>query len=77
MKLKIHHNQKLALRLSGDAASAGTLLAIGSTANGQIVYSGLQNLELNAPEELLELDLNSDMVTDFSFLINMESFSYA
>ena len=76
MKPKKHPNQKLAVRLSGYAASAGALLTIGTTANGQIMYSGLQNLELNAPDELLELDLNSDMVTDFNFVIHLESDSW-
>jgi len=69
MKQALQSKQKLTLRLSGYAASAGALMAIGSTANGQVVYSGLQNLELNAPSEILEMDMNSDMVTDFSFMI--------
>ncbi len=69
MKQSLHPKQKLVLRLSGYAASAGALMAIGSNASGQVVYSGLQNLELNAPSEIMELDLNSDMVTDFNFMI--------
>ena len=77
MKSKNYLNQKLALRLSGYAASAGALLTIGSVANGQVVYSGLQNLELNSTSEFLELDMDGDMANDFDFKFGSYSSSYS
>jgi hypothetical protein len=67
MKRLIHQNQGLTARLSGYAAAAGTLIALAPDANSQIAYSGLQNLELNMPDEYMEIDLDTNMVTDFGF----------
>ena len=67
MNKPLLEKSNLTLRLSGYAASAGALLAIGSVAKGQVVYSGLQNLEVNMPNEYMEIDLDGDMVNDFGF----------
>ncbi len=69
MKQTLPAKRNLALRLSGYAASAGALIAIGSTANGQVVYSGLQNMEVNMPDEYMEIDLDGDLVNDFGFVM--------
>ena len=67
MKQTLHSKQKLALRLSGYAASAGALLAIGPSAKSQVTYSGMQNIDVPIPDTYLEIDLDGDLVNDFGF----------
>ena len=77
MNKPLLEKSNLALRLSGYAASAGALLAIGSVAKGQVVYSGLQNLELSMPGDTVEIDLDGDMVTDFAFYMYGTSYLFS
>ena len=77
MNQPLQDKPNLALRLSGYAASAGALIAIGSTANGQALYSGLQNLEVNMPFEYLEIDMNGDLINDFGFYMYGSSYFYS
>jgi len=69
MKKTLHENKLLSARLSGYAAAAGAMFALAPTAQGQVVYSGPQNLELNLPEDNLLLDLDTNMVDDFAFIM--------
>ena len=69
MKKTLHKQDQLTKRLAGYSASAGALLAIGTAANGQVIYSGVQDIELNFPADSIEIDLDGDLVNDFKFLI--------
>jgi hypothetical protein len=67
MKKTLLEKRDLAARLASYAASTGALLALGSVSQGQVVYSGIQNLEVNMPDEYLEIDMNGDTIPDFGF----------
>lgn len=67
MNKQLPKSNCLAARLSGYAASAGAMLALYPAVKGQIIYSGSQNIELNMPDEYVEIDLNGDLVYDFAF----------
>lgn len=69
MKQSLQSKQKLALRLSGYAASAGALLALNPFVQGQVVYSGIQNIQLSMPSDYAEIDMDGDMISDFGFII--------
>jgi hypothetical protein len=73
MKKTLHQKQNLVARLSGYAVSAGAILALTPTAKGQIVYSGLQNIQLNMPDSIFALNMDGDTVSDFNFIIHGES----
>jgi hypothetical protein len=62
-------NEKLAARLTGYAASAGALLALVPAVNAQVVYSGPQNIELNLPDDYMQIDIDGDMVDDFTMVL--------
>jgi hypothetical protein len=76
MNKSLQGKNDLASRLASYAASTGALLALGSVANSQVVYSGIQNLEVNMPSDYLELDMNNDLVSDFGFVIYGTGSSY-
>jgi hypothetical protein len=67
MKKNLPEKRDLASRLTTYAASSGALIALGSTVHGQVIYSGIQNLEVNMPAEYLEIDMDGDLVNDFGF----------
>jgi hypothetical protein len=69
MKKTLLKKQDLSARLTSYAASTGALLALGSAANGQVVYSGIQNIEVNMPTDYQEIDMDGDLVNDFGFYI--------
>jgi hypothetical protein len=69
MNRKKQPNNALTARLSGYSAAAGALIALASNANGQVAYSGIQNLTLDMPQELLDLDLDTNSIADFQFAI--------
>ncbi len=77
MKQTLQEKNHLAMRLSGYAASAGALLVLSPIAKGGVVYSGLQNLEVNMPAEYLEVDLDGDLVNDFGFYMYGSSYLYS
>ncbi len=76
MKNKFQPNLSLAARLSGYAAAAGALVSLTAEADGQVAYSGLQNLELNLPEETTALDLDTNFVDDFNMMLYVDGESY-
>lgn len=78
MRASISNDQNLGRRLSTYAATASTLLLIGSTANSQISYSGIQNIILDDVTDSALIDLNDDAQDDFKFLIggSEESYTY-
>ena len=67
MKKSRPSNDSLAIRLSGYTAAAGALLALAPNLKGQVTYSGPQNLEVNLPDEYIEIDIDGDLVDDFVF----------
>ena len=76
MKQTLQKKSNLSLRLSGYAASTGALLALGSIAKSQVVYSGIQNIQINMPDEYMEVDIDGDMINDFVIGIGASSSSY-
>jgi hypothetical protein len=71
MKQNLHQNQDLLTRLSGYA-----LIALTPDTNGQIVYSGLQNIRLNMPDSTFALYMDADNFPDFIFQIYGYSETY-
>ena len=69
-------NDVLAKRLAGYAASAGAMMALAPHVNAQVVYSGIQNVQLNTPSDSIEIDLNDDAVMDFKFKVYGYSYLY-
>ena len=69
--MKAHNStsQDLGRRLSTYAATASTLLIVGSAANAQISYSGLQNITLEDFTDSALIDLNDDAQYDFKFML--------
>jgi hypothetical protein len=67
MKKSLQEKQDLKVRLASYAASTGALLALGSVASGQVVYSGIQNIGVDLSGEYLEIDMDSDGINDFGF----------
>jgi len=78
MNKKLPEKKDLASRLATYAASTGALLAIGVVAKGQVIYSGIQNLQIFMPLDSIDIDLNGDMVSDFAFAIygTISSYTY-
>ncbi len=69
------HKDTLSARLAGYAATAGAMMALAPNVNGQVVYSGLQNIQLDMPFDTVGIDMNDDAIPDFNFLIY--GYSYA
>lgn len=76
MEKTLQNSNDLATKLSKYAASAGVLTLIGYSASGQIVHSGTQNLELNSPDDYLEIDLDGDLINDFGFYMYGYTYGY-
>lgn len=72
MKKNNPSNQQLTIRMHGYIASAGALLALGTQSKAEVVYSGIQNIELNFPGEFSYINLNDD--SDYDFLIYINGF---
>ncbi|MBN1952716.1 MAG: T9SS type A sorting domain-containing protein [Bacteroidales bacterium] len=68
---------RLITRLTGYSLSAGALALVGGSAYGQVVYSGLQNLDFYMPESHQEVDMNNDGVIDFEFFFAGENSTYS
>ena len=77
MKQTIQEKQKLVVRLSGYAVSAGTLLVLNPVVRGEVIYSGPQNIELNMPLDFILIDLDNNLVNDFGFFMYGDSFFYS
>jgi hypothetical protein len=63
----------LTTRLAGYAATAGAMMALAPNVNGQVVHSGVQNIQLFMPSDSVEIDLDGNAAIDFSFRINGSS----
>ena len=70
-------NDAIATRLAGYAAAAGAMMALAPNVNGQVVHSGLQNIQLNMPSDSAKIDLDGDAITDFNFGVNGTSSVYS
>ena len=66
MKQDLHEKRNLALRLAGYSASAGALLALNPLVHGQVVYSGIKNIQMSMPSDYAEIDLDSNLIPDFA-----------
>jgi hypothetical protein len=67
----------LVRRLSVYAASAGALALIDSPIQGQIIHSGIKNIELSSSADSAEVDINGDLANDFAFRFYIASNSGA
>ena len=76
MKSSTQERKQLIARLAGYTATAGAMLALSNNANGQVVYSGLQNIPLDPLPDTLHLDMNNDALTDFNFIGSLYSTNY-
>jgi hypothetical protein len=77
MKLANDEIVKLAARLAGYSAATTVLMALAPSANGQIVYSGRQEIPLNFPAESCQLDMDNDGIIDFAFYLRGSSTQYS
>jgi hypothetical protein len=66
MKNSTQEEKKLAVRLSGYAATAGVMIALAPSASAQVVWSEIQDETINLNSSFY-LDLNYDGNTDFNF----------
>ncbi|MBN2523367.1 MAG: T9SS type A sorting domain-containing protein [Bacteroidales bacterium] len=76
MKKSLHKDLHLKNRLKAYSATAGAILVLSPTIKGQIIHSGIQNIQLNMPDDFYELDMNDDAVNDFTFLLGGYSSIY-
>ena len=62
-------------------AVAGSVLAMSSTVDAAVIYSGIQNLTLpNGQNPQIDIDMNGDLINDFAFYTffsNTDSYGYA
>ncbi|MFO7723535.1 MAG: T9SS type A sorting domain-containing protein [Bacteroidales bacterium] len=70
-------NRKTTKKLAAYSALAAGVVAIGSSANAQIIYTDVNPDETWTADHQLDLDLNSDGINDFSFLIGAGPTRYA
>lgn len=73
----LRQNETLVSRLAGYTATAGAMMALAPNVNGQVEYSGVQNIQLNMPSDSIEIDMDGDAVNDFVFKINGSSNYYS
>ncbi len=62
----ISSHENLAGRLTAYTTAAGALMLTAGTIEGQVIYSGIQNMVFDTPGILNPLDLNDDGITDFN-----------
>jgi len=74
MKEKLHKSS-LASKLAKYSAAAGAIIAVSSNADAQVAYSGVQDILVNTPGVLNQIDLDGDGTDDFGFGIQMMSYS--
>ncbi len=77
MKKSLHKNLHLKTRLKAYSATAGAILVLSPAVKGQIIHSGIQNIQLNMPDDLYELDMNDDAVIDFAIRLGGSSSVYS
>ena len=64
----------LSARLISYGVTAGALMLTGNSMDGQIAYSGIQNLVFDTPGILNPIDLNDDGTTDFEVGLAWDSY---
>jgi hypothetical protein len=64
-------NNKTTKKLAAYSALAAGVVAVGGTAEAQIIYTDVNPDQTWTADHQLDLDLNSDGITDFTFLIGV------
>lgn len=66
MNKHLHDKKNLSSRLAGYALTGSALMAMGSMANAQVIHSGPKNLPVTDPLTPVSIDIDGDLVDDFT-----------